>query len=755
VWTLKAQGKKRTTKTTDSLCALPSKTHMAIVELQKRNICKYLISQNCDGLHRRSGIDPNKISELHGNGNIEYCEDCGYQYLRDFHAYRIGRGRDHYTGRHCVVPTSQGKQCNGRLMESTIDFGQSLPEVPLQKAFQHSQDADLHLVLGSSLTVRPACTMPKITSKKGNLVIVNLQKTPLDDRAAFHIYSKTDVVMELLFKELNLTIPEWSLTRFMKIKLKPLPLHNSFQFCVKGIERGSSGQEIPASIFSKVEILLPEQFPKKERGIVLEEEPFKITKKNPKYSLKDAQAVVRLHFMGHYCEPPLDINVNLLVEKKREALFLLSYNPKNGVWSVAKESESVWKGLDTRGNEEEEEEEDMKVKGMEIEEESGIGLSLSSRTDYSSIFSDPNLRLLSRDVSFNCVDSKGKSRVSDDEDVSGGEGDLSQVSGRLWGSSAIASNSKNHKVLVYSGGAARGDSDTHLVEFNLQKKTWCFPKVKGDSKGNLPFINKARWCHSSTTLLNNPSLVYFIAGWDGSSQYNDVHVYDVISKTLSRVSTSGESPSHRGGHSATAVDNDKIFVFGGACCSGGPYVFFDDSFVFNPTNNHWTKIPVKGKKPSKRAQHAAVFLEPIQTVLIIGGFDGTNVLNDVWGFSLTELTWKEWITRGCELPAERGLSQSNFRVLPASSAAFLMEASGASRKAKYVVYYSRSGAHVLNCKGWEWGKVGSNLRPMGGFSAALLDDHSFVFYGGIDVRDQSLNHSLKFVQFVEHRQLLK
>ena len=31
---------------------------MALVELQNQGILKYLISQNCDGLHRRSGILP-------------------------------------------------------------------------------------------------------------------------------------------------------------------------------------------------------------------------------------------------------------------------------------------------------------------------------------------------------------------------------------------------------------------------------------------------------------------------------------------------------------------------------------------------------------------------------------------------------------------------------------------------------------------------------------------------------------------------
>lgn len=101
VWTLKAQGKARTTPTTPTTEAIPTPCHMAIVTLQNKGILRYLISQNCDGLHRRSGMHPDKMSELHGNGNVEECEDCGKRYFRDWGTYRIGRTSDHFTGRFC------------------------------------------------------------------------------------------------------------------------------------------------------------------------------------------------------------------------------------------------------------------------------------------------------------------------------------------------------------------------------------------------------------------------------------------------------------------------------------------------------------------------------------------------------------------------------------------------------------------------------------------------------------------------------
>jgi len=39
---------------------------MALAALQQRGVLHQLISQNCDGLHRRSGFAPEQLAELHG-----------------------------------------------------------------------------------------------------------------------------------------------------------------------------------------------------------------------------------------------------------------------------------------------------------------------------------------------------------------------------------------------------------------------------------------------------------------------------------------------------------------------------------------------------------------------------------------------------------------------------------------------------------------------------------------------------------------
>ena len=47
--------------------AVPNQTHMSMVAMQDAGILKHVISQNVDGLHRKSGILGENISELHGN----------------------------------------------------------------------------------------------------------------------------------------------------------------------------------------------------------------------------------------------------------------------------------------------------------------------------------------------------------------------------------------------------------------------------------------------------------------------------------------------------------------------------------------------------------------------------------------------------------------------------------------------------------------------------------------------------------------
>ena len=54
--------------------AIPSKTHMALLKLEERGIVKYVVSQNVDGLHLKSGFPRYVLWFLAGKHNCDSSE---------------------------------------------------------------------------------------------------------------------------------------------------------------------------------------------------------------------------------------------------------------------------------------------------------------------------------------------------------------------------------------------------------------------------------------------------------------------------------------------------------------------------------------------------------------------------------------------------------------------------------------------------------------------------------------------------------
>jgi NAD-dependent SIR2 family protein deacetylase len=140
----------------------PNQSHLAIVELQKMNKLGFLISQNVDNLHLKSGIRPDLLAELHGNIYKLRCNRCRFK---------------------CdsFPDLNTCPNCGGRLVSSVVNFGDPMPEKEMRDAEWHSRCCDLFIVAGSSLVVYPAADMPKIALDSGaKLVIINQGDTPLD-----------------------------------------------------------------------------------------------------------------------------------------------------------------------------------------------------------------------------------------------------------------------------------------------------------------------------------------------------------------------------------------------------------------------------------------------------------------------------------------------------------------------------------------------------------------------------------------------
>jgi len=150
----------------------PNPVHTACARLEQLGRVRGVITQNIDMLHQRAGS--RVVHELHGSPALHHCLGCARSYpfreVRDMLAAGTGVPR-------CGT-------CGDVLKPGITFFGERLPDAPFAAASRLAQDADLMLVLGTSLVVHPAASLPQITLRAGGrLVIVNAGATPCDDDA--------------------------------------------------------------------------------------------------------------------------------------------------------------------------------------------------------------------------------------------------------------------------------------------------------------------------------------------------------------------------------------------------------------------------------------------------------------------------------------------------------------------------------------------------------------------------------------------
>ncbi len=153
----------------------PGPVHEALVALQKAGHCAGVITQNIDGLHERAGSSP--VFAVHGTAALHHCRKCGDE--KTFEEIRAIRG-----GVPGAVPRCA--KCGGVYKPDITFFGEMLPEAAFNGAICLASRADLIVVLGSSLTVHPAATIPHYTIRNGGrMAIVNRGETPSDALAFF------------------------------------------------------------------------------------------------------------------------------------------------------------------------------------------------------------------------------------------------------------------------------------------------------------------------------------------------------------------------------------------------------------------------------------------------------------------------------------------------------------------------------------------------------------------------------------------
>lgn len=163
----------------------PNVIHLFISELQQLGKEVTVVTQNIDGLHEKAGSL--KIHNLHGTIHKNYCVDCKKEYDIDYIKQTDG------------IPYC--KECGGIIRPAITFYGEFLDKETFKQARLDTKNADLLIVLGTSLVVYPASEIVSHFRGK-HLVIINKKRTKFNLQANLVIQEDFAKVFNALLKEL-------------------------------------------------------------------------------------------------------------------------------------------------------------------------------------------------------------------------------------------------------------------------------------------------------------------------------------------------------------------------------------------------------------------------------------------------------------------------------------------------------------------------------------------------------------------------
>ena len=141
----------------------PNEGHFAISQMEEfKDVV--ILTQNIDGLHQRSGST--NVLELHGSIIRIKCTVCDFI--------------DNITENFESLPPKC--KCGSMLRPDVVWFGEPLPQNIWQSAIKEASVCDVMVIVGTSLVVSPANTLPVYAKQNGAILIeVNPEKTVMSN----------------------------------------------------------------------------------------------------------------------------------------------------------------------------------------------------------------------------------------------------------------------------------------------------------------------------------------------------------------------------------------------------------------------------------------------------------------------------------------------------------------------------------------------------------------------------------------------
>ncbi len=150
----------------------PNPGHFLLADLHQYGRLTAVSTQNIDGLHQKSGLPEARVFEVHGSVRNLICLSCDARHPRE-----------EVEGLWVEEEGVPKCGCGEVLKPAVTLFEEMLPEEAFAASVAAISEADLLLIIGSSMVVHPAASLPTHLPDSGRIAILNDEPTPWREEA--------------------------------------------------------------------------------------------------------------------------------------------------------------------------------------------------------------------------------------------------------------------------------------------------------------------------------------------------------------------------------------------------------------------------------------------------------------------------------------------------------------------------------------------------------------------------------------------
>mmetsp|Transcript_2332 Transcript_2332/g.3314 ORF Transcript_2332/g.3314 Transcript_2332/m.3314 type:complete len:1319 (+) Transcript_2332:231-4187(+) len=200
-------------------------------------------------------------------------------------------------------------------------------------------------------------------------------------------------------------------------------------------------------------------------------------------------------------------------------------------------------------------------------------------------------------------------------------------------------------VYLLGGYYSKGTQELRCIPvFDTVALEWTLLPTYGDAL-NIP----EKLCFHSTAAVGK-TLIAFGGGL--KDDFKDSQYFlDIPTMTWQQYKVAGRMPSERKRHAVATVGREMWVHGGRGRCDDGKRLL-GDLYKFDLDSKRWTEISTTGNAPSPRCGHTMTYLPGLNLLVVIGGFTNYGIIEEgmVYALDIRTLIWTEVSTAGFQPP---------------------------------------------------------------------------------------------------------